>query len=117
MVDPVPANALAALDKRSRDIFREIVESYLETGEPVGSRTLSKRGLLTLSPASIRNTMADLEALGLLDSPHAMAGRRPTQSGLRFLSIACWSSAISTTRNGATSTSACPRSISIWKTR
>jgi heat-inducible transcriptional repressor len=84
MADPVPPNALAALDKRSREIFREIVESYLETGEPVGSRTLSKKASLSLSPASIRNTMADLEALGLLDSPHAMAGRRPTQSGLRF---------------------------------
>lgn len=78
------ADALASLDRRSRDIFRDIVEAYLETGEPVGSRTLSKRGALHLSAASIRNTMADLASLGLLDSPHAMAGRRPTQLGLRF---------------------------------
>jgi heat-inducible transcriptional repressor len=84
MAQPTPHSALAALDTRSREIFREIVEAYLATGEPVGSRTLSKRGGLSLSPASIRNTMADLETLGLLDSPHAMAGRRPTQTGLRF---------------------------------
>ena len=88
MADPAnpttPSGSLAGLDARSREIFRDIVEAYLETGEPVGSRTLSKRGTLTLSPASIRNTMADLEALGLLDAPHAMAGRRPTQAGLRF---------------------------------
>lgn len=85
MVDrPPAASALAALDQRSREIFREIVEAYLESGEPVGSRTLSRRGAFGLSPASIRNTMADLASLGLLDAPHAMAGRRPTQAGLRF---------------------------------
>jgi heat-inducible transcriptional repressor len=75
---------LSALDQRSREIFREIVEAFLETGEPVGSRTLSRRGGLALSPASIRNTMQDLASLGLLDAPHAMAGRRPTHLGLRF---------------------------------
>ncbi|MBI1252016.1 MAG: heat-inducible transcriptional repressor HrcA [Alphaproteobacteria bacterium] len=75
---------LSQLDARSREIFREIVENYLATGEPVGSRTLSRIGGVHLSPASIRNTMADLVSLGLLDSPHAMAGRRPTQIGLRF---------------------------------
>jgi heat-inducible transcriptional repressor len=75
---------LSALDARSREIFREIVETYLATGEPVGSRTLSRLGHVALSPASIRNTMADLAQLGLIDSPHAMAGRRPTQAGLRF---------------------------------
>lgn len=80
----MPAHDLSALDARSREIFREIVETYLATGEPVGSRTLSKLGGVALSPASIRNTMADLAALGLLDAPHAMAGRRPTQQGLRF---------------------------------
>lgn len=79
-----PRDPLSSLDRRSRDIFRDIVEAYLETGEPVGSRTLARRGTLTLSPASIRNTMADLASLGLLDSPHAMAGRRPSQRGLRF---------------------------------
>lgn len=79
-----PRDTLASLDRRSRDVFRDIVEAYLETGEPVGSRTLAKRGALHLSPASIRNTMADLAGMGLLDSPHAMAGRRPTQLGLRF---------------------------------
>jgi heat-inducible transcriptional repressor len=84
MVQPPSSSDLSTLDARARDIFREIVESYLTTGEPVGSRTLSRLGGVTLSPASIRNTMADLVGLGLLEAPHAMAGRRPTQAGLRF---------------------------------
>ena len=79
-----PTTDLSSLDARAREIFREIVESYLATGEPVGSRTLSRLGGVTLSPASIRNTMADLVGLGLLEAPHAMAGRLPTQLGLRF---------------------------------
>ena len=74
---------LQSLDERSRSIFREIVETYLESGEPVGSRTLSKSGI-SLSPASIRNVMADLTDLGLLDSPHISAGRMPTHIGLRL---------------------------------
>ena len=74
---------LGQLDERARDIFRRIVEAYLETGEPVGSRTLSKAGL-SLSPASIRNTMQDLTQLGLLGSPHISAGRLPTHRGLRL---------------------------------
>jgi heat-inducible transcriptional repressor len=75
--------SLAELDSRARDIFRRIVEAYLETGEPVGSRTLS-RGGVQLSPASIRNTMQDLTELGLLGAPHASAGRLPTHAGLRL---------------------------------
>ncbi len=71
------------MDSRARDIFRRVVESYLETGEPVGSRTISKGGL-ALSPASIRNTMQDLAQLGLLDAPHTSAGRMPTHAGLRM---------------------------------
>jgi len=74
---------LAELDERARDIFRRIVESYLENGDPVGSRTLSKSGL-SLSPASIRNTMQDLTQLGLLGAPHISAGRLPTHAGLRL---------------------------------
>ncbi|ACL93619.1 heat-inducible transcriptional repressor HrcA [Caulobacter vibrioides] len=74
---------LAELDARARDIFRRVVESYLETGEPVGSRTISKGGV-ALSPASIRNTMQDLAQLGLLDAPHTSAGRMPTHAGLRM---------------------------------
>ncbi len=74
---------LGALDERARDIFRRIVEHYLETGEPMGSRTMS-RGGVQLSPASIRNTMSDLTALGLLSAPHTSAGRLPTHSGLRL---------------------------------
>ena len=74
---------LGALDERARDIFRRIVEHYLETGEPVGSRTMS-RGGVALSPASIRNTMQDLTQLGLLAAPHTSAGRLPTHQGLRL---------------------------------
>ncbi len=79
----VPAPGLGELDSRARDIFRRVVESYLETGEPVGSRTISKGGV-ALSPASIRNTMQDLAQLGLLDAPHTSAGRMPTHAGLRM---------------------------------
>ena len=76
---------LAKLGERSREIFRQIVESYLETGSPVGSRNLSRAlSSINLSPASIRNVMADLEALGLIFAPHTSAGRLPTELGLRF---------------------------------
>jgi heat-inducible transcriptional repressor len=74
---------LGELDERARDIFRRIVETYLETGEPVGSRTISKGGV-ALSAASIRNTMQDLTHLGLLGAPHISAGRLPTHAGLRL---------------------------------
>ncbi|MEM7492287.1 MAG: heat-inducible transcriptional repressor HrcA, partial [Pseudomonadota bacterium] len=74
---------MQSMDARSRDIFRTIVETYLETGDPVGSRTLSKSGI-QLSAASIRNVMSDLTALGLLDAPHVSAGRIPTHTGLRL---------------------------------
>lgn len=73
---------LQSMDARARDVFREIVEAYLASGEPVGSRTLSK-GVIELSPASIRNVMVDLTTLGLLDAPHISAGRVPTHAGLR----------------------------------
>lgn len=75
--------SLTTLDQRARDIFRSVVETYLESGEPVGSRTVSKGGV-RLSPASIRNTMQDLTAAGLLAAPHASAGRIPTHAGLRL---------------------------------
>ncbi len=75
---------LIDLNQRSRDIFRRIVESYLETGEPVGSRNLSRLIPIALSPASVRNVMADLESAGLIYAPHTSAGRLPTESGLRF---------------------------------
>jgi heat-inducible transcriptional repressor len=77
------APSLTELDERARDIFRRVVETYLETGEPVGSRTVSKGGV-QLSPASIRNTMQDLAQLGLLGAPHTSAGRVPTHAGLRL---------------------------------
>jgi heat-inducible transcriptional repressor len=75
---------IAELNDRSRDIFRHIVDAYVETGEPVGSRTISRRLGLNLSPATIRNVMADLEDLGLLYAPHTSAGRLPTEAGLRL---------------------------------
>ena len=76
--------SLVALNERSREIFRQIVESYLATGEPVGSRNLSRLLPITLSPASVRNVMSDLEQLGLIYAPHTSAGRLPTELGLRF---------------------------------
>src|SRR3954469_6785585 len=79
----VRAPDLGEMDARARDIFRRVVETYLETGEPVGSRTVSKGGV-HLSPASIRNTMQDLTHLGLLTAPHLSAGRMPTHAGLRL---------------------------------
>ncbi|MBV9954382.1 MAG: heat-inducible transcriptional repressor HrcA [Pseudolabrys sp.] len=75
---------LAALNERSREIFRHIVESYLTTGEPVGSRNLARVLQTPLSPASVRNVMSDLEHLGLIWAPHTSAGRLPTELGLRF---------------------------------
>lgn len=75
---------ITELNDRSRDILRLIVETYLATGEPVGSRTLSRQSGLNLSPASIRNVMADLQEMGLLFAPHTSAGRLPTEAGLRL---------------------------------
>src|SRR6201747_1651666 len=86
--DPIgltaPHAVLAQLNERSRDIFRQIVESYLATGEPVGSRNISRLIAVPLSPASVRNVMTDLEQLGLIYAPHTSAGRLPTELGLRF---------------------------------
>jgi heat-inducible transcriptional repressor len=75
---------ITELNERSREIFRLIVDAFLENGAPVGSRTLSRFEGLNLSAASIRNVMADLEEIGLLSSPHTSAGRLPTQAGLRL---------------------------------
>src|SRR6185436_1238748 len=93
----VPANGLAepssglrqvatvaALNDRAREVLRLVVESYVETGEPVGSRALTRKITETLSPATIRNIMADLQDLGLLYAPHTSAGRLPTEAGLRL---------------------------------
>ena len=79
-----PPTELAKLNERTRAIFRQIVETYLATGEPVGSRSLSRFLPVSLSPASVRNVMSDLEHLGLIYAPHTSAGRLPTQSGLRL---------------------------------
>ena len=75
---------IAELSDRAREVFRVVVESYLGTGAPVGSRTISKMGGFNLSPASIRNVMQDLEEAGLLSAPHISAGRMPTEQGLRL---------------------------------
>src|SRR6185295_3300798 len=75
---------LQKLNERSRTIFRQIVESYLATGDPVGSRNLARHLPMSLSPASIRNVMSDLEHLGYIYAPHTSAGRLPTEIGLRL---------------------------------
>ncbi|MEZ7812519.1 MAG: heat-inducible transcriptional repressor [Paracoccaceae bacterium] len=75
---------LSELNERSREVFRRVVEGYLASGDPMGSRTLTRSMSEQISPATIRNVMQDLEILGLLDSPHTSAGRIPTQLGLRM---------------------------------
>ncbi|MBT06275.1 MAG: heat-inducible transcriptional repressor HrcA [Rhodospirillaceae bacterium] len=77
-------DVISELSSRSREIFRGVVEAFFETGEPVGSRTLSRTLRLDLSPATIRNVMADLEEAGLLYAPHKSAGRLPTDRGVRL---------------------------------
>lgn len=78
------APPVTELTERARAIFRLVVEGYLESGQPVGSKTLATDGGLNLSPASIRSVLADLEAVGLLAAPHTSAGRLPTETGLRL---------------------------------
>jgi heat-inducible transcriptional repressor len=80
----MPVPPISDLNDRARDVFRVVVESYLHTGAPTGSRTIAQRSGLNLSPASIRNVMQDLEELGLIAAPHTSAGRLPTESGLRL---------------------------------
>ena len=75
---------ITELNERSRVIFRYIVDAYLADGAPIGSRTISRKAGIDLSPASIRNTMADLEDAGLLFAPHTSAGRIPTEQGIRL---------------------------------
>src|SRR5215831_839289 len=81
---PETLSELQKLNERSRTIFRHIVETYLATGDAVGSRNLSRQLPMTLSPASIRNVMSDLEHLGLIYARHTSAGRLPTEAGLRM---------------------------------
>src|ERR1700691_2069662 len=84
MAQSIVTPIITELNERSREVFRMLVDAYLETGEPVGSRTVARRGNLDLSPATIRNVMADLEEAGLLFAPHTSAGRLPTDAGLRL---------------------------------
>ncbi|MGZ0187410.1 MAG: heat-inducible transcriptional repressor HrcA, partial [Alphaproteobacteria bacterium] len=79
-----PAISIAELNERSREIFRAIIDAYMQSGDPVGSRTISRRLTQQLSPATIRNVMADLQELGLLHAHHNSAGRLPTDAGLRL---------------------------------
>ncbi len=72
------------LDRRAREILKLVVDAYMETGEPVGSKAIAERFGMQLSSATIRNVMAELEGLGLLHAPHVSAGRIPTGAGLRF---------------------------------
>jgi heat-inducible transcriptional repressor len=76
--------SIGEMSDRARDVFRMVVEAYLDSGQPVGSRTISRISGLNLSPASIRNVMQDLEETGLLAAPHTSAGRVPTETGLRL---------------------------------
>jgi heat-inducible transcriptional repressor len=78
------ATSIGALNDRAREVLRLVVESYVETGEPVGSRALTRKITEALSPATIRNIMADLQDAGLLYAPHTSAGRLPTDAGLRL---------------------------------
>src|SRR6478736_6605619 len=84
MPQPATPSPIYELNERSREIFRVIVDGFVATGDPVGSRTLSRRLGQNLSPATIRNVMADLEEAGLLYAPHTSAGRLPTELGLRL---------------------------------
>lgn len=81
---PESPGGLVEIDQRSREIFRQIVDGYLTTGEPVGSRNISRLLPMALSPATVRNVMTDLELAGLIYAPHTSAGRLPTERGLRF---------------------------------
>jgi heat-inducible transcriptional repressor len=72
------------LDSRARQILRAVIQEYVDTGEPVASNTLARQPGITLSPASVRSVLADLEALGYIDKPHTSAGRIPTDKGFRF---------------------------------
>ena len=81
---PTAPSQFDDMNARSREVFRRLVESYIESGDPVGSRTLSRTLSERISAATIRNVMQDLEHLGLLNSPHVSAGRIPTQIGLRL---------------------------------
>ena len=75
---------MSKLNQRDQTVLEAVITDYIETGEPVGSRTISKRSGMNISPATIRNVMADLEEMGLLQQPHTSAGRVPTAKGLRF---------------------------------
>jgi heat-inducible transcriptional repressor len=89
---------LEELNDRSREVFRRVVEGYLETGAPVGSRTLTRSLSEKVSAATVRNVMQDLSSSGLLGSPHTSAGRVPTQLGCACSSTGSWRSATSTAR-------------------
>ena len=94
---------LRELTDRSQEVLRRLVEEFMETGQPVGSRTLSRRLATPVSPATVRNVMADLEDAGLLYAPHVSAGRLPTQLGLRIYVDGCWSWAGSPRRSAPAS--------------
>ena len=73
-----------SLDTRAENVLKNLVETYIQQGQPIGSRTLSKLPQLGVSSATVRNVMSDLEELGLITAPHTSAGRIPTSQGYRF---------------------------------
>ena len=81
------------LSQRNREIFRQLVEAYMETGEPIGSHTLAKKLGVALSPATIRNVMAELQDAGLLFSPTLRPAACRRRRGFPSSSTACWKSA------------------------
>jgi heat-inducible transcriptional repressor len=83
-LETISDSQIVELNERSREILRRVVEAYMASGDPVGSRTVSRLDGVELSPATIRNVMADLEDAGLLYAPHTSAGRLPTDIGLRL---------------------------------
>ena len=80
---------MAELSTRKRDILRRVVEEYIATGEPVGSKTVVDSSGLGVSASTVRGELAELESLGLLTHPHTSAGRIPTDSGYRFYATRC----------------------------
>ncbi|MEL7188100.1 MAG: heat-inducible transcriptional repressor HrcA [Pseudomonadota bacterium] len=84
MPDPSASPPITEMTERAREIFRLVVEGYIDSGQPVGSKTLATDAAINLSPASIRSVLAELEGLGLLEAPHTSAGRQPTDAGLRI---------------------------------
>jgi len=109
------ANDIPVLNERAQMLLKALVERYITDGQPVGSRALSRVSGLDLSPASIRNVMADLEELGFIASPHTSAGRFPRRAVTAFSSIRCSRSSRSTASKSISSKASCtPKTANAW---